>query len=70
MGGICAENMVALNITESHKTAQNIKERGAFTISVADRAHLAEADYFGTVSGNRVKDKFEKADCTQYAVKM
>ena len=38
-GGICAENMVALNITESHKTAQNIKERGAFTISVADRAH-------------------------------
>lgn len=60
-GGICAENMVALNITESHKTAQNIKERGAFTISVADRAHLAEADYFGTVSGNRVKDKFEKS---------
>ena len=24
-GGICAENMVALNITETHKTAQNIK---------------------------------------------
>lgn len=60
-GGICASNMVALNITESHKTAKNIKERGAFTVSVADRAHLAEADYFGIVSGNRVMDKFEKS---------
>ncbi len=60
-GGICANNMVALNITESHKTAKNIKARGAFTISVADREHLAEADYFGMVSGNKVMDKFEKS---------
>ena len=60
-GGICADNMVALNITESHKTAKNIKARGAFTISVADREPLAEADYFGMVSGNKVMDKFEKS---------
>ena len=30
-GGVCAENMVALNIDEDHKTAENIKARGAFT---------------------------------------
>ena len=60
-GGICGNNKVALNITESHKTSSNIKERGAFTISVADIPHLEESDYFGTASANRVKDKFEKS---------
>ena len=60
-GGICDNNKVALNITESHKTSQNIKERGAFTISVADIPHLRESDFFGTASGNRMKDKFERS---------
>ena len=32
-GGICAENMVSLNIDEDHKTSENIKKRGAFTLS-------------------------------------
>lgn len=60
-GGICDNNKVALNITESHKTSQNIKERGAFTISVADIPHLSESDFFGTATGNRMKDKFERS---------
>ena len=51
-GGICDSDKVALNITESHKTSKNIKARGAFTISVADAAHVVEADYLGIVSGN------------------
>lgn len=59
-GGICDENMVALNISESHKTSQNIKERGAFTLSIADIPHIAEADYFGIASGNDTDNKFEK----------
>lgn len=59
-GGICDDNKVALNITESHKTSKNIKERGAFTISVADIAHLQESDFFGTASGNNMEDKFER----------
>ena len=33
-GGICAENMVSLNISEGHKTSENIKKRGAFTLSI------------------------------------
>lgn len=60
-GGISANNMVALNITESHKTSKNIKERGAFTLSIADVDHLAEADFFGIASGNKMEDKFERS---------
>lgn len=55
---------VALNLTESHKTVKNIKARKAFTVSIADAAHVAEADYFGVVSGNRETKKFEKSGLT------
>ena len=63
-GGICAENMVSLNIDEEHKTSQNIKKRGSFTLSIADIPHMAEADFFGIASGNRMKDKFERSGLT------
>ena len=60
-GGVCANNMVALNIPETHKTSQNIKERMAFTLSIADVDHLKEADFFGIASGNDMEDKFERS---------
>lgn len=60
-GGICAENMVALNITETHKTAQNIKERMAFTLSIADTDHIEAADFFGIATGNKMNDKFARS---------
>lgn len=60
-GGICSDNMIALNISEGHKTSENIRKRGAFSVSVADVSHMLEADYFGMVSGNNVADKFEKS---------
>ena len=52
---------VALNLTESHKNVKNIKAKGAFTVSIADAAHVVEADYFGIESGNKVADKFAKS---------
>lgn len=55
---------VALNLTETHKTVQNIKARKAFTVSIADAAHVVEADYFGVVSGNKSPHKFEKSGLT------
>ena len=55
---------VALNLTETHKTVKNIKARGAFTVSIADAAHVVEADYFGVESGNKVSNKFEKSGLT------
>ena len=59
-GGICDNDKVALNLSENHKTCENLKARGAFTISVADVAYLEESDFFGTASGNTMKDKFER----------
>lgn len=55
---------VALNLSESHKTVQNIKARGAFTVSIADADHMVEADYFGVESGNQVPDKFARSGLT------
>lgn len=63
-GGVCARDMVALNISRSHRTTKNIEARGAFTLSVADVAHLDESDYFGIASGNKVADKFERTGMT------
>ena len=63
-GTMQERNTVALNLTETHKTVQNIKKRGAFTVSIADAAHVKEADYFGVESGNKVADKLAKAGLT------
>lgn len=63
-GGVCARDMVALNISRGHKTAKNLEARGAFTLSIADAAHLDESDYFGIASGNKVADKFERTGMT------
>ena len=63
-GTMQERNVVALNLTESHKTVINIKKRGAFTVSIADAAHVVEADYFGVESGNKVADKFARSGLT------
>ncbi len=63
-GTMQARDTVVLNLTETHKTVKNIKERGAFTVSIADAAHVAAADYFGVVSGNSIENKLEKAGLT------
>ena len=39
-GTMQERDTVALNLTETHKTVQNIKARGAFTVSIADAAHI------------------------------
>ncbi len=63
-GGICSEDMVALNISEDHKTTDNIKKRKAFTVSIASLKYMDEADYFGIASGNKVSDKFARTGLT------
>ena len=60
-GMMLDRNYIALNLTETHKTVQNIKKRGAFTVSIADAKHVREADYFGVVSAKNTPDKFEKS---------
>ena len=63
-GTMQERGIVALNLTETHKTVKNIKARGAFTVSIADAAHVAEADYFGVESGNSIADKFARSGLT------
>ena len=60
-GTMLSRNQVILNLTETHKTVQNIKERKAFTVSIADSKHIVEADYFGVASGNNTPNKFENS---------
>ena len=63
-GTMMSRDTVILNLTETHKTVKNIKARKAFTVSIADAAHTTEADYFGVVSGNDTKNKFENSGLT------
>ena len=63
-GNISAPDKIALFIGEAHKTTKNIRKVKAFTVSLADRAHLDEADFFGIASGNNMEDKFERTGMT------
>ena len=47
-----------------HKTTDNLEKTGAFTVSFADERTVAESDFFGLVSGNKVPDKVAKAGFT------
>ena len=60
-GGIAGSDRIFLCLSAEHKTVENILERKAFTVSVADEAHLVEADYVGLVSGNDVPDKLDRS---------
>lgn len=59
-GGISEANEISICISAGHMTTKNILERKAFTVSMADAAHVVECDYVGVVSGNDVPDKLAK----------
>ena len=59
-GGICGIDKIALNLAPERKTLKNIQAKKAFTVALADEAHLKEADFLGTASGNVMADKFER----------
>lgn len=60
-GEISDSSQIAMYLSASHKTVKNILSRKAFTVSMADAAHVVECDYVGIVSGNDVPNKLEKA---------
>ncbi|MDO4853517.1 MAG: flavin reductase family protein [Clostridia bacterium] len=59
-GMICNEDRIALFIDEDHKTTQNLLKTKAFTVSIADKAHMDVADFFGIATGNKMPDKFAR----------
>ena len=60
-GGISDDTQISMCLSAGHKTVKNILKRKAFTVSMADAAHVAACDYVGIVSANAVPDKLEKA---------
>ena len=60
-GGIYDTNLVMVCLADDHKTTENIKKSGAFTLSFATANTVAPCDYVGIVSANDVPDKFERA---------
>jgi len=60
-GGIYEEDQVMICLADDHKTTENIKKTGAFTVSFATGATVVACDYVGIVSANDVPDKFERA---------
>lgn len=63
-GGISEENQVSICLSANHKTTENFLKTGAFTVSMADAAHVAACDYFGIASGNKTPDKVARAGMT------
>ncbi|MBR4261431.1 MAG: flavin reductase family protein [Clostridia bacterium] len=63
-GMMIDRNIIALNLTETHKTVKNIKQRKAFTVSIANSDNVVAADYLGIVSGNNTPDKFANTKLT------
>lgn len=60
-GGIHYDDQIAMCLGAEHKTVANILASKAFTVSMADAAHVAACDYVGVESGNKEPDKFSKA---------
>jgi flavin reductase (DIM6/NTAB) family NADH-FMN oxidoreductase RutF len=60
-GGISEEMEISICVDNSHKTAENLLARKAFTVSMATAQYVAACDYVGIVSGNKEPDKFAKA---------
>lgn len=51
---------LALCIGPRSKTHENVEKRRAFTVALVNRELLAAVDYFGTASGYRQADKFDR----------
>ena len=60
-GGVSGNAQITMCLNPGHKTVRNILDRGAFTVSMADAAHVVECDYVGVVSANEVPDKLQRA---------
>lgn len=60
-GGIYDTNQIMVCLADDHKTTENIKKSGAFTVSFATVKTVVPCDYVGIVSANDVPDKFAKA---------
>lgn len=62
-GGQYSRNQVMLALG-SHKTTENIRLKGAFTVSFATASQVDASDYVGIVSASETPEKMEKSGFT------
>ena len=60
-GGISEETEITICVDNTHKTAENLVARKAFTVSMATARMMPACDYVGIVSGTKEPEKFAKA---------
>ena len=60
-GGIYDTNLLMVCLADDHKTTDNIRKSGAFTVSFATESTVVASDYVGIVSANDRPDKLEVA---------
>lgn len=60
-GGIYDTNQIMVCLADDHKTTDNIKVSGAFTVSFATESTIVPADYVGIVSANDNPEKLKVA---------
>ena len=63
-GGQLDNDLLVLSLDKTHKSVANILARKSFTIGLPSCDDIADCDYVGIVSGNKVPNKFEKTDLT------
>ena len=59
-GGAADMDMLMVSLSPDHQTCDNFRRNKSVTISLPTAQYVAEADYFGMVSGKKEKDKFAK----------
>ena len=59
-GMISDFNEISISLSE-HKTTENLRNKKAFTVSIATESQVIPCDYVGIVSGKTTPDKFKKA---------
>ena len=60
-GSVADYEKIAISLAEEHLTYKNILRNKAFTVAIGIKEYVTECDYVGIVSGNQIKDKFEKS---------
>ncbi|HYG33320.1 MAG TPA: flavin reductase family protein [Clostridia bacterium] len=70
-GGICSSQppCVAVSLRKATSSYENLMERKAFTLNIPSEEFVAQADYFGLVSG-RSTDKFSASKLTPLKSKL
>lgn len=59
-GGVTEEAEITICVDNTHKTAENLIMRNAFTVSMGTEQTMMACDYVGIVSGTDCSDKMNK----------